>query len=304
MSIEAYAWVTHDAPPPGLAARAVLYALADYAGHDGRGAYPSSKTLAVKAAMDASNVRRCLRELEAGGWIRRGNPAVVAHLPKGQRPTVWELNLALRDPDRSVTVTETPGHGDTPVTTTPVTVTGDPGHGDPQTVIEPSVEPSLNRTPCSPPPGDATAGGHDGSGAAADPAPARKPAGYSEAFERWWSDYPRKDAKKDAYRAWTKAVKTITADELHARLLDRLPELNAREPRYRPMPATWLNGGRYDDPVKSPEPDRADAPDTDTGFAGAHRRLLAKLNGDTAPSPSHIDCERLDIEPKEINSWH
>ena len=144
----------------------------------------------------------------------------------------------------------------------------------------------------------------DAPDAPADPAPARKPADYPPAFETFWDDYPRKVGKKAACRAWTKAVKTITADELHARLLDRLPELNARDDRYRPHPATWLNEGRYDDPVTTPEHDHDSAPDADTGFAGAHRRPLAKLNGDTAPSPSHIDCERLDIEPKEINSWH
>lgn len=98
MSIEAYAWVTHDAPPPGLAARAVLYALADLAWSDGRDACASSKYLAEKVAMNASNVRRCLRELEAGGWIRRGNPAVVAHLPEYERPAVWDLDLSLRRP--------------------------------------------------------------------------------------------------------------------------------------------------------------------------------------------------------------
>jgi len=178
-------------------------------------------------------------------------------------------------------------------------------HGDTQTVLEPSLNrPRTVQTPCGPPAGDAPDDVPDAPDAPADPAPARKPADYPPAFETFWDDYPRKVGKKAACRAWTKAVKTITADELHARLLDRLPELNARDDRYRPHPATWLNEGRYDDPVTTPEHDHDSAPDADTGFAGAHRRLLAKLNGDTAPSPSHIDCERLDIEPKEINSWH
>lgn len=76
---------------------------------------------------------------------------------------------------------------------------------------------------------------------------------YPAAFERWWDDYPKKTGKRDAYRKWTAAKKGIGADELHTRLLDRLPGLIAtqqRDPRYVPNPATWLNQGRYDDPVE------------------------------------------------------
>lgn len=77
--------------------------------------------------------------------------------------------------------------------------------------------------------------------------------GYPPAFEAWWADYPKKTGKGDAFRKWKAAKKGIGADELHTRLLDRLPGLIAtqqRDPRYVPNPATWLNQGRYDDPVE------------------------------------------------------
>jgi len=77
--------------------------------------------------------------------------------------------------------------------------------------------------------------------------------GYPPAFEAWWADYPKKTGKGDAFRKWKAAKKGIGADELHTRLLDRLPGLLAtqqRDPRYVPNPATWLNQGRYDDPVE------------------------------------------------------
>lgn len=82
--------------------------------------------------------------------------------------------------------------------------------------------------------------------------------GYPPAFEAWWADYPKKTGKGDAFRKWKAAKKGIGADELHTRLLDRLPGLLAtqqRDPRYVPNPATWLNQGRYDDPVEeAPRP--------------------------------------------------
>lgn len=80
--------------------------------------------------------------------------------------------------------------------------------------------------------------------------------GYPPAFEAWWADYPKKTGKGDAFRKWKAAKKGIGADELHARLLDRLPGLLAtqqRNPRFVPNPATWLNQARYDDPVEEPQ---------------------------------------------------
>ena len=80
--------------------------------------------------------------------------------------------------------------------------------------------------------------------------------GYPPAFEAWWADYPKKTGKGDAFRKWKAANKKLSADELHARLLDRLPGLLAtqqRNPRFVPNPATWLNQARYDDPVEEPQ---------------------------------------------------
>jgi DNA-binding transcriptional ArsR family regulator len=86
--------------------------------------------------------------------------------------------------------------------------------------------------------------------------PAAASSGYPPAFEAWWADYPKKTGKGDAFRKWKAANKKLSADELHARLLDRLPGLLAtqqRNPRFVPNPATWLNQARYDDPVEEPQ---------------------------------------------------
>lgn len=81
---------------------------------------------------------------------------------------------------------------------------------------------------------------------------------YHPAFEEWWLSYPetRRTGKLEASKAWTKAGARIKAarscDTITAiaYLLDRV-RLFAKSPKGRgefcPMPATWLNQGRYDD---------------------------------------------------------
>jgi hypothetical protein len=64
-------------------------------------------------------------------------------------------------------------------------------------------------------------------------------------FEKFWDLYPKKIAKGDAVKAWNKAIKSKTADELlkltKAYAEGKLPEL-----KYIPYPASWLNKGLYE----------------------------------------------------------
>jgi hypothetical protein len=64
-------------------------------------------------------------------------------------------------------------------------------------------------------------------------------------FEKFWNLYPKKIAKGDALKAWNKAIKSKTADELlkltKAYAEGKLPEL-----KYIPYPASWLNKGLYE----------------------------------------------------------
>lgn len=67
-------------------------------------------------------------------------------------------------------------------------------------------------------------------------------------FDEFWKVWPKREAKKDALRAWNKVR---DADKIAA--LNALPNHVARwqrEGRARnhiPHPATWLNGERWDD---------------------------------------------------------
>lgn len=73
---------------------------------------------------------------------------------------------------------------------------------------------------------------------------------HIEGFEDFWNLYPKKIAKADALKAWSKALKVKTADELlsltKSYAKGELPNMT-----YIPYPASWLNKGLYE----SVEPD-------------------------------------------------
>jgi hypothetical protein len=64
-------------------------------------------------------------------------------------------------------------------------------------------------------------------------------------FDKFWELYPKKVAKADALKAWSKAIKVKTADEL-LKLTKAYAEGKLPEPKYIPYPASWLNKGLYE----------------------------------------------------------
>ena len=75
-----------------------------------------------------------------------------------------------------------------------------------------------------------------------------------EGFDDWWAAYPRKTSKQAARRAYAAALKNgATPARLLEGLTAALPGLSEREARYVPYPATWLNGGAWEDePAAAP----------------------------------------------------
>lgn len=81
----------------------------------------------------------------------------------------------------------------------------------------------------------------------------------SEHWNRFYTAYPKKEGRGAALKAWEKATKGMTPDELevftqkvvtsiHAQKKSRW---DASERKYIPMPATWLNQSRWDDEISS-----------------------------------------------------
>ncbi|MEF9673989.1 helix-turn-helix domain-containing protein [Pseudomonas sp. PCH446] len=76
-------------------ARHVLLCLANYAGSNGAGAFPSASTLAQDTGLSERTVRYKLDDLEQAGWIKKGNQAIAAvHIDRhDRRPVVYDLQL-------------------------------------------------------------------------------------------------------------------------------------------------------------------------------------------------------------------
>jgi hypothetical protein len=64
-------------------------------------------------------------------------------------------------------------------------------------------------------------------------------------FDKFWEIYPKKVAKADALKAWNKAIKTKTADEL-LKVTKAYAESKLPDTTYIPYPASWLNKGLYE----------------------------------------------------------
>ena len=104
MSVEAISWALNLAPvpadrggQPSSACKFVLVGLANHAGPDGTGAFPSVATLVRYTGLSERTVRTCLDRLEAEGIIAPCDPGIVAARIKraDRRPQGWDLNLSL-----------------------------------------------------------------------------------------------------------------------------------------------------------------------------------------------------------------
>jgi hypothetical protein len=104
VSVEAISWALNLAPVPvdrggqaSSACKFVLVGLANHAGPDGAGAFPSVATLVRYTGLSERTVRTCLDRLAASSIIRACDPDIVAARIKraDRRPQGWDLNLGL-----------------------------------------------------------------------------------------------------------------------------------------------------------------------------------------------------------------
>ena len=68
----------------------------------------------------------------------------------------------------------------------------------------------------------------------------------TEAFDRFWSVYPRKAGKQDAQRSFERALKAATLDEILGGAQRYADDPN-RVAQFTAHPSTWLNQGRWSD---------------------------------------------------------
>jgi predicted transcriptional regulator len=69
---------------------------------------------------------------------------------------------------------------------------------------------------------------------------------HLKAFDEFWELYPKRVAKADAVKAWNKAIKRKSPDEL-LKLTKVYSEGKLPDMTYIPYPASWLNKELYED---------------------------------------------------------
>jgi hypothetical protein len=74
-------------------------------------------------------------------------------------------------------------------------------------------------------------------------------------FDEFWKQYPRKVAKKEAMKAWSKLSpeaqsKAVEAISTHCRYW----EACNTDKEFIPHCSTWLNGWRFEDELEMPKP--------------------------------------------------
>lgn len=87
----------------------------------------------------------------------------------------------------------------------------------------------------------------------------KKEKGFSDAFNAFWNECPKKVAKLEASKAFEKATRVTTPDAITAAMKRAAKKWldDGTDKQYIPHPSTWLNRGCYldEDTQPSPEPD-------------------------------------------------
>lgn len=87
------------------------------------------------------------------------------------------------------------------------------------------------------------------------PKPPERVPKYTQEFERFWGEYPRKIGKGEAFSAWQKRRFSLETQEriMGAVSAAKLSfDWKKEGGKFIPHPATWLNGARWDDELKAP----------------------------------------------------
>jgi hypothetical protein len=78
-----------------------------------------------------------------------------------------------------------------------------------------------------------------------------KPSNETPEFDLFWKYYPIKVGKAAALKAWVKAIKIESADEILAGAIRYADDPN-RHPSFTAHAATWLNAHRWNDSALPP----------------------------------------------------
>lgn len=238
MSVEAITVVLHHSHAKGTA-KLVLIGIAN---HDGDGgSWPAIATLAKYANVDARSVQRAISSLvDLGELAVHAQDGGVRKTPDHLRPNRYTILISCppgcdRGAQHRVTLVSPHPVAQVSPGDAGVTPPGDAGVTPPVTLVSP--EPSFNQ-PIEP-----------SNTQSATPAGRFVTPIGPQAFDAFWTVYPRKVGKATAAKAFTSACNRAAATDIidAARRMAADPNLPAA--RFIPHPTTWLNrDGWGDDP--------------------------------------------------------
>ena len=121
---------------------------------------------------------------------------------------------------------------------------------------------------------------------------ARQRADYSPEFETFWATYPRKEAKRQAWKAWGKAIERATPEQITAGASRYANDPNRSE-QFTKHGSTWLNADGWDDEPLPSAPVRGSTNDgwsTPKGYDPADW-----LRPSNEPAFDYIDAEVVQL---------
>ena len=203
---------------------------------DGTNCYAGAGRIADETGLHLRTVREADKALVAGGWLvvtfQGGSPrggARLATVYRAQIPTTGGTGPLVTGGTGPLVRQPTGG---------PESTTG--GTGPPHHVLP---RKSKTRAPGTPSADDL---GADFSKAKNGKTAERDGTIFEDPFVRFYAVFPRRVAREAARKAFAKALKTVTVEELVAGA-ERYRDDPDRDPRYTAYPATWLNAGRWAD---------------------------------------------------------
>jgi hypothetical protein len=190
----------------------VLLIIADHASDDGTEAWPSQATIAAKASISIRTVQRAVNSLVAAGYLWMEKGAGgSANCREDRRPHRYTIIISKLRGDTESTREER-GDIEADNGATLATLTG-----------------RLSRPMNHP----------------------NKPSNETPEFDLFWKYYPIKVGKAAALKAWVKAIKIESADEILAGAIRYADDPN-RHPSFTAHAATWLNAHRWNDSALPP----------------------------------------------------
>lgn len=228
-------WMIRDA-------KVSIYAITVYASLSSRAGLreiiPGQDTLAREARCSDRQVRRAIIELEELGVVTR----VKRKNRSGRATDGYTLhpNGLTAVPDSQSTTSEVPDSED-----------GGTGLGEQGYRTESAVRSSL---------------------IGRDSEVEKEEVENAPSFDVFWTVWPRKDAKKAAEAAWSKAIKKHPAEQIIFAAAAYAQSPHRPEKKFVPYASSWLNGERWNDPLPEADTSRRLSP-VDMGRAAAE--LLA-----------------------------